>query len=349
MTLDRFFLALLVFVPATFAAAWLSAPPLAIFILAIFALVPLAKFLSDATEALAERVGPAAGGLLNATFGNAPELILSIFALSAGLVNVVKASLLGSILGNLLLGLGIAIFAGGIGRKKQEFNVTAAKSVVSILLVAIIALALPAVLFLTPGISGATVEHLSVIVSAFLLVGYVATLFFTFGTHKHLYVVEPDNDAVSWSISRSVIVLLASTLAVVFVSDALVNVLTPLLATFGWPPLFVGAIIIATAGNAAEYMASIRAAVHDKITLATQISLGSAVQILLFVIPVIVIGSSFFGQKMNLSFTIFELAALVFSIFITNSIIEDGETNWLEGFLLILVFCIIATVFFFHP
>ena len=349
MTLNRLFLVLLIFVPAAFGAVWLSASPIVIFILAILALVPLAKFLSDATESLAEHVGPAAGGLLNATFGNAPELIISIFALSAGLVDVVKASLIGSILGNLLLGLGIALFAGGIGRKKQEFNVTAARSNASVLLLAATALTLPAFFLLTPGISEPVIEHLSITVSALLLVGYIATLYFTLGTHKHLYIVESDEDAVSWSISRGLAVLSAATVAVIFVSDMLVNALTPLIATLGWPPLFVGAIVLATAGNAAEYLAAIRAAVHDKITLATQIALSSAVQILLFVIPAIVVVSFLFGKGMDLEFPSFELAAVVFAIFTTNSIIEDGETNWLEGLLLVIVFCIIGAAFFFHP
>lgn len=210
---DKFFLILLFFVPAALGAAWFSlASPTTVFILAILALVPLAKFLSDATEALAEHIGPAAGGLLNATFGNAPELIISIFALSAGLVAVVKASLIGSILGNLLLGLGLAIFAGGIQHKKQEFNVTAARSNASVLLLALTALILPAFFILTSGVSPAVIEHLSITVSAFLLLGYVATLFFALWTHKHLYTVEPDEDAVSWSVSRGLIVLLAATI-----------------------------------------------------------------------------------------------------------------------------------------
>ncbi|HVB19992.1 MAG TPA: calcium/proton exchanger [Candidatus Paceibacterota bacterium] len=349
MTLERFFLALLVFVPTTFGAVWLSASPTTIFILAVLALIPLAKFLSDATEALAEHVGPAAGGLLNATFGNAPELVISAFALSAGLVDVVKASLIGSILGNLLLGLGIALFVGGMGRKKQEFNATAARSNASVLLLAATALTLPAFFILTPNISVTVIEHLSVTVSILLLVGYAATLYFTLGTHKHLYIVEPDDDAVSWSIGRGLTILLVATIAIIFVSDMLVSALTPLIATLGWPPLFVGAIVLATAGNAAEYLAAIRAAARDKITLATQISLGSAVQILLFVIPAIVIASFLLGDGMNLEFPIFELVAIVFAIFTTNSIIEDGETNWLEGILLIIVFCIVGAAFFFHP
>ncbi|MHB8660859.1 MAG: calcium:cation antiporter [Minisyncoccota bacterium] len=181
------------------------------------------------------------------------------------------------------------------------------------------------------------------------MVGYIATLFFTLRTHKHLYIVEPDEDAVSWSTGRGLLVLFVSTIAVIFVSDTLVNARTPLLTTLGWSPLFVGAIVLATAGNAAEYLAAIRAAIRNKITLATQISLGSAVQILLFVISAIVVVSFLFGKGMDLKFPIFELAAIVFAIFTTNSIIEDGETNWLEGFLLVVVFCIIGAAFFFHP
>jgi Ca2+:H+ antiporter len=322
---------------------------MAVFILSAIALAPLAKFLSDATEALAERLGPAAGGLLNATFGNAPELIISIFALSAGLVDVVKASLIGSILGNLLLGFGLALFAGGVGRVKQQFNVTAARSNATTLLVAATALVLPAVLLLTPGIAQASVEHLSLVVSALLIVGYVATLYFSLGTHKHLYAVEPDEDALRWSVSTGLIVLIAATLAVALVSDTLVGALSPLIAAFGWRPLFVGAIVVALAGNVAEYLAAIRAALHDKVLLATQISLGSATQVLLFVIPILVIGSALAGHDMDLVFSFFELAAAIFAIFITNSVIEDGETNWLGGALLLIVYAVVAVAFFFHP
>lgn len=348
--LDRFFFGLLVFVPLAVGAARISSvPPIAVFILSVLALVPLAKFLSDATEGLAEHVGPAAGGLLNATFGNAPELIISIFALSAGLADVVKASLVGSILGNLLLGLGLALLVGGMRRKKQEFNVTAARLNASTLLLAATALVLPAFFFLSSGISETVIEHLSIAVSILLVLGYATTLMFSLYTHKHLYIVEPDEDATAWSVRKSVIVLLLATAAIVAVSDVLVGALTPLIALFGWPPLFVGAIVLALAGNAAEYLAAIRAAVHDKILLATQISLGSAVQILLFVIPVVVLVSALLGKGMDLVFTFFELIAVVFAIFVTNSIIEDGETNWLEGALLGIVYCVIAAAFFFHP
>ncbi len=347
---DKIFLALLFFVPAALGAAWFtSASPVVVFILSAFALAPLAKFLSDATEALSEHVGPAAGGLLNATFGNAPELIISIFALSAGLVDVVKASLVGSILGNLLLGLGIALLAGGWKRVKQEFNVTAARSNASTLLLAATALVLPAAFFLTPGIGETTVDHLSVAVSFFLIIGYVATLIFSLHTHKHLYAVEPDADATSWGIGTSITILLVATAAVLVVSDVLVGALTPLIANFGWSSLFLGAIVLALAGNAAEYLAAIRAAMSDKVLLATQISLGSATQIMLFVIPIIVIASAALGHGMDLVFTTFELVAIIFAIFVTNSIIEDGETNWLEGALLLVVYAIIAVAFYFHP
>jgi Ca2+:H+ antiporter len=347
---DKIFLALLLFVPIALGAAWFTtASPILIFILSAIALAPLAKFLSDATEALSEKVGPAAGGLLNATFGNAPELIISIFALSAGLVDVVKASLVGSILGNLLLGLGLALFAGGIGRTKQEFNVTAARSNASTLLLAATALVLPAAFFLTASVSETVVEHMSVAVSVLLIVGYIATLVFSLHTHKHLYMVEPDADAVSWKVGTSITVLIIATGAVAVVSDVLVGALSPLISSFGWPSLFVGAIVLALAGNAAEYLSAIRAAINDKVLLATQISLGSATQIMLFVIPIIVIGSALVGHGMNLVFSLFELVAVIFAIFVTNSIIEDGETNWLEGALSLVVYAIIAVSFFFHP
>jgi Ca2+:H+ antiporter len=347
---DKIFLALLVFVPLALGAAWAtSLSPILVFILSALALAPLAKFLSDATESLAERVGPAAGGLLNATFGNAPELIVSIFALSAGLVDVVKASLIGSILGNLLLGLGLALFAGGIGRMKQSFNITAARSNATTLLLAATAFVMAGVLFLTPGISALVIGRVSIAVSVLLIIAYIATLVFSLGTHKHLYMVEADPDTAGWTTGAALLILIVATLGIALVSDTLVGALSRLIGHFGWPPLFVGAIVLALAGNVGEYVAAIRAALSDKVLLATQISLGSATQLMLFVIPAIVIVSSWTSHAMNLVFTLFELVAAVSAIFIVNSIIEDGETNWLEGALLLTVYAVMGVAFFFHP
>ncbi len=349
--MNAVFLALLVFTPAALVAAALYAPPLAVFIVSAIALVPLAKFIGDATEDLAEHTGPAVGGLLNATFGNATELLVSFFALQAGLVEVVKASITGSIIGNLLLVLGTAMLAGGARRERQRFNATAAKAQGSMLLLATIALIIPAIFLATT--SGAraaqAVEHLSVLVAAFMIAAYAASLFFSLHTHKHLYQEEGRVVAPRWSVHKSVIVLIASTIATAFVSQTLVGAIEPLIAAFGWTELFIGVIVIAIVGNAAEHLSAIQAAIKDRMDLALQISIGSASQIVMFVAPLLVLLSLLLPTPMTLVFNLFELAAIIFSVFVTNAVVEDGESTWLEGFQLLAAYVIMAVAFFFHP
>ena len=348
--LDKFFKLLLIFVPITVVARYIfSVPPIWIFALSALAIIPLAKFIGEATEELAIYTGPAWGGLLNAAFGNATELIIGIFALQAGLVEVVKASITGSILGNLLLVLGSAIFFGGIKRKKQIFNITAAKASGSTLLLAVVALVIPAVFILTSSsASPEIVEKLSISV-AFLMIGvYLMNLFFSLYTHKHLYTEEVGKYEAKWSIAKSTTILLISTIAVAFMSEMLVGVIQPLVVSFGWTELFIGVIFVAIIGNAAEHTSAITVAIKDKMDLALQISIGSATQIVMLVAPVLVLVSLLFQTQMSLVFNTFELVAIIFSVFIVNSIIEDGESNWLEGAQLLIAYFIMAVAFFFH-
>jgi Ca2+:H+ antiporter len=327
-------------------------------LLSAVAVIPLAKFIGQATEELAAKMGAAWGGLLNVTFGNATELIIGIFALRAGLLEVVKASITGSIIGNILLVLGTAMIAGGTRFKKQEFNRTAALASGSTLFLAVVALTIPTLLPVTaPYVSASAVEWLSVLTALFMMLMYAATLLFSLHTHKHLYVPAVAAEAEvaiaqtegTWSVKKGIIVLLVSTLAVSWVSEILVAKIDPVAASFGWTKLFIGVVVLAIIGNVAEHASAVTMAVKNKMDLTLQISIGSATQIVMFVAPVFVFASIWLKAKMNLVFNPFELASILLSVIIVNLVLEDGESNWLEGVQLLIAYFIIAIAFFVHP
>ncbi len=348
--MEKFFLGMLVFVPLAIAAHFLNVPHVVVFILAALAIIPLAKYIGEATDELATYTGPALGGLLSATFGNATELIIAIFAIKAGLLEVVKASLTGSIIGNLLLVLGAAMLAGGIKHKKQIFNRTSVLASASTLLLAVIALVMPAILVQTvSGINENVVEHLSLAVAGLMIISYIAVLFFNLRTHKHLYEAEVGKIETNWSKGKSITILVVATALVAWMSEILVGTIEPVVLQFGWTELFVGVVFVAIIGNAAEHTSAITMAMKNKMDLALQISIGSATQIALFVAPVLVIISLFLGRPMSLVFNTFELVAIIFSILIANLVVQDGESNWLEGLQLLAAYAIIGAAFFFHP
>jgi Ca2+:H+ antiporter len=348
--MDMFFRILLLAIPLALAAAAANASAAIVFFLSALAIVPLAKYIGEATEELAARSGTALGGLLNVTFGNVTELIIGIVALNAGLIDVVKASITGSIIGNLLLVLGMAMFFGGFKRERQKFNTTAAKVSVSTLLLVMTALAVPAIfLFTSPGVSADTVEQVSIIGAVLLLLAYAATLLFSLRTHTHLYHGEAAQFAPRWSKGKSFLILAASTVGVAVLSEILVGSIEPLVESFGWTQLFIGVIFVAIIGNAAEHASAITVALRDKMDLSLQIATGSATQIAMFVTPVLVLASLLFVKPMDLVFDTFELACMLFSVFVVNAIIEDGESNWLEGFQLLIAYATMAVAFFFHP
>lgn len=348
--MDKFFKYLLIFIPIATVGYFLNLPPTALFILSALAIVPLAKYIGEATEELTVYTGPAVGGFLNATFGNATELIIGILALRAGLIEVVKASITGSIIGNLLLVLGTAMIFGGRNRKKQEFNVTAAKASGSTLLLAVVALVIPAIFLQTaPNVGAGIIEELSIFVSIFIMIAYGASLLFSLYTHKHLYTQDVAAAEAKWSKTKSIFVLLISTVAVAFMSEILVRSIEPLVARLGWSELFIGVIFVAIIGNAAEHTSAITVAVKNKMDLALQVSIGSATQIAMFVAPALVLVSLFFKEQMSLVFSTFELVAIILTVFIVNAVVEDGESNWFEGVQLLVAYAIIAVAFFFHP
>jgi Ca2+:H+ antiporter len=321
-----------------------------VFFLSALAIIPLAKYIGQATEELAAKTSAAFGGFLNVTFGNATELIIGIFALRAGLIGVVKASITGSIIGNLLLVLGTAIVAGGLRHKKQSFNRTGALAGGSTLFLAVTALIIPAILpIAAPATSSAAIEQLSVLVALCMVALYVANLLFSLFTHKHLYGSEVGKEEGDWSLNKSTWVLLGATLGVAWMSNMLVGTIDVMAKSLGWTELFVGVVIVAIVGNAAEHASAIVMAMKNKMDLALQISIGSATQMVMFVTPVFVFVSLLFQNQMTLIFDTFELACMFLSVIIVNLIIADGESNWLEGAQLLVAYAIMAIAFFIHP
>ncbi|MBT2287782.1 calcium/proton exchanger [Paenibacillus albidus] len=324
------------------------------FILSSIAVVFVAGFLGRATESVAHYAGQRLGGFLNATFGNAAELIIAFFLVKEGLFDMVKASLTGSIIGNLLLVLGLSIFAGGLKFKVQNFNVTLAGLNGSLMIVAIIALFVPAMFFNTHSITDEDTKLLSLIVAGILIVSYMAWLAFSMITHKkYLEDVTDKKDEVLpsehepvWSRNRSILCLILATVMVAFVSEWLVGTLETLTERFGFSELFVGAFLVAIIGNAAEHSAAILLAMKNKMGAAVEIAVGSSLQIALFVAPVLIFASYFMGNTMDIVFTTIELVAIAVAVFIAKSITQDGATNWYEGLLLLVVYLILGVSFY---
>jgi Ca2+:H+ antiporter len=365
---------LLIFVPIAIALRFVPGlyNPTALFIVACLAIIPLAGWMGRATEHLAEHLGQGVGGLLNATFGNAAELIIALFALSKGLDGVVKASITGSIIGNVLLVLGLSFFAGGVKFRKQQFNRTAASINGTALTLSAIALIIPTVFHFAAasvpvaqgGWTPAKEQSLSLAIAIVLIVTYALTLLFSLVTHKELFVggeshdlfaevgkerTEAEEHGVGWSVGKSVTVLLVATAFVALVSEFLVGAVEGARETLGLTEVFVGVIVVAIIGNAAEHSSAILMAMRNKMDLSIGIALGSSLQIALFVAPVLIFASYLFGRPMNLEFTIPEVVAVVASIIIVEQISSDGESNWVEGMQLLSVYAILAILFYFLP
>ena len=351
---------LLAFVPITAILELLHSSPAIIFISACLAIVPLAGFMGLSTEALAVRAGAALGGLLNATFGNATELIIALIALNAGKVEVVKASLTGSIIGNLLLVLGVALFAGGLKHQVQTFNAKSAQATASMLVIAIIAFLLPAmfdesVRAIGPGASAVrlTDAQLSLGMAIVLIGLYAANIIFTLFTHRDILSTSDEvveSDAPRWTVRKALLVLAGSTIMVGVMSEALVGSLEGFTASLGLTEFFVGLIVIPIVGNAAEHAAAVTFAMKNKMDLAVTIALGSTVQVALLIAPLLVLASWALGKPMDLVLhNPLELGALIGAVLIANSVARDGETNWLEGVMLLGVYLMISIAFFVLP
>jgi Ca2+:H+ antiporter len=344
---------LLIFVPVTIALEVLRADPLLIFISAGLAIIPLAGLLGRATEHLTAHVGAGIGALLNASLGNAAELIIALVALREGLHDVVKASLTGSILGNILLVLGIAMFAGGIKYERQKFNQTAAGMGASLLLLAAVGLIIPALFHFMAVDRGIMIEQeLSLIISFILFAIYAASLLFTLKTHRHLFAGTHDVldlGEAPWTRRVSIIVLSVAASLVALMSEMLVGAMEPATHRLGLTQVFVGVILVALVGNAAEHSTAVMVAMKNKMDLAYGIAVGSSLQIALLVAPMLVFASYLFGAPLDLVFTPFEVAAVTISVLIVGFVAIDGESNWMEGVMLVGVYLILAIAFFFLP
>ncbi len=433
-TAESYLNLLLIFIPVPPIAVWLGAPETVIFVSACLGIIPLAGLMGKATEYLSERVGSGLGGLLNATFGNACELIISFAALRAGLIDVVKASITGSIIGNVLLVLGAAIFAGGLRYERQTFNRIAATTSATLLALAAISLTVPAVFHYSvanphtprfhlirralgpaekpgnnkigktdhvakpkpqldlvdfsanpsipegaelelvpveanddvishhdPGGSASEAQRstpplneakLALAISVVLFLTYIANLIFSLKTHRNLYNAEGDAEAddamgvAQWDVKKSILILCVTTILVAILSEYLVHAIEKAAEAMGLTKIFIGVVLVAIIGNAAEHTTAVLMAVKNKMDLAINIALGSGAQIALFVAPVLVFASFILGKPMDLRFTEIELMAIVVSVIILAFVATDGECNWMEGVQLLAVYLILCATFY---
>jgi Ca2+:H+ antiporter len=356
---------LLLLVPTSLALTYLvHAPPLVQFAAAMAGIVPLAEWIRRATDELAHTLGSAIGGLLNVTFGNVAELLLAVFVLLDGHTDVVKGQITGSIIGNGLLGLGLAVVAGSWGREKQTFNRASAGRLSSLLILSVIALLLPALFHLTEraAIDAATTraldEHLSLGVSVVLLIVYAANLVYTLVTHRDVFATPDEDDAsaelggagarATWPVWRSLAVLVGGTAFVAWEAEIVSEALTATAGTLGVTTFFLGVIVLAVIGNSSEYLAAVYYARKNRMSMSMSITVGSSIQVALLVAPLLVLLSYFLGRPMNLVFANpLELIAIASVAFSVNAIAQDGETTWFEGVLLLAVYALFVLAFYF--
>ncbi len=354
---------LLPLIPIAVALELMHAGAVPIFLTSALGVIPTAALMGRATEELAARAGPGIGGFLNVTFGNAPELIIALFALAAGLHEVVKASIVGSILGNILLVMGVSMLVGGARRDRQDFEARAATAQSLMLLLATVALIMPAIFELVAG-GGLPrpedkairfpdeLQTLSVCVSVVLLLSYAAGLLFSLKTHRALFnpshEEEEDHGGEPWTVRRSIVMLALAGAAVGLMSEILVGSIVEASDTIGLSPFFVGVIVVAIVGNAAEHWVAVYFAAKDKIDLSINIAIGSGAQIALFVAPVLVLTSFFIGPfPMALVFNGFELGAIALANLISQEVSQRGDSTWFEGLQLLAVYAVLGVTFFF--
>lgn len=341
---------LLICVPFSFIGYFLKWDSTLMFFLTCVSIIPLAGYLGNATEEIAAYTGPKFGGFLNATFGNATELIISFFAIRAGLFDVVKASLAGSVLGNILLVLGCSIFFGGLKHKELKYDSQLGSFTATMLLFAVIGLSIPAVFTINKpeNLLNSDYESLSIIISVIMLAIYIIGMIYSFKTNKDLYGVEHAEDIeANWSLPISIAVLAIATVFIAIESEFLVSNIEPMTQAAGISEMFVGIILIPIVGNAAEHSTAIIMALKNKMDISIEIAVGSSLQVALFVIPVSVLISLFASETpMSIIFKPVELFLFASSVFIANQIVKSGKTNWMEGLKLLSVYIIAAVGFF---
>lgn len=337
-------------VPLVIAGSFLHWSSLIMFMLCCVSIIGLSAIMGRATESLAIVSGPRIGGLLNATFGNAVELIISIFSLKAGLVGIVLASLTGSVIGNLLLVLGLSFFLGGLKHKRQNFSLVDARYNAGLLVFAIVVAFMIPEIF-SQGMGERGTIRLSIGISIIMIALYLAGLFFKLVTHRGFFAgsdkADAEEEVPEWTKSKSIIVLLVATLAVAFVSENLVHTFEDIGARFGWSELFIGVIIVAIVGNAAEHASALMMAFKNKMDVSVEIAVGSTLQVAMFVAPALVLVSLLMPEQMPLVFTVPELVAMATAALLTIMISIDGESNWFEGLTLLAAYLIMGIGFYF--
>lgn len=345
---------LLLFLPVAILAELFHWGDLVIFTTAALAIVPLAGLLGQATEALAEKTGPRIGGLLNASLGNAAELIITIIAIRANRLELVKASIIGSILGNILLVLGLSILLGGLKHGVQKFNRSHAGLDATMMILAVIALSVPSFFNAAIEPDKFRVEEFSLAAAAAILLIYILSIIYSLkgkGIEEHVAgpSVQPSHTGPRWTPRQAMLVLLASVVGIAIMSEFLVGSVEAVTVTLGFSEFFVGIIIIPLIGNIAEHLVAVQVALKNQMDLSLAIAIGSSLQIALFVAPVLVFVSLIIGNPLTLEFNNFELVAMMAASIIAALVALDGESNWLEGAMLLIVYTILALAFFFLP
>lgn len=349
----KFLYALLVFVPLAIGAELMHAPPIVVFLLSAAAIVPLSGILGAATEELAGHTNSTVGGLINATLGNFAELVIAALALRAGLIDLVKASITGSILGNLLLVLGAAQLAGGLKFKTQTINRNLTGMSSTLLTVAVLGLVMPAVFHAVhPDPLRTATVSMSVWVAVLLITAYVLSLVYSMISHKAVFSEGGDiahhEAPPTWSLRKAIIVLIAVAATIGVLSEFLVGSTEEAVASMGLSQIFVGLILIPIIGNAAEHSSAVLMAMKNRMDLAVSISVGSAIQVALLVGPVLVLLGVLFGKPMDLAFTVMEVASVAVAVAIASSVMQDSESNWLEGAFLLLAYAVVGVAFYFY-
>ena len=344
----KFLKYMLIFIPISFIAKFMNASGSVMFILSCLSIIPLAGLMGEGTEEISFYSGPKIGGFLNGTFGNATELIISFFALKQGLFDIVKSSIAGAVIGNVLLVVGASMLAGGLKFKTQKFNEKVSEVTSSMLLFAVLGLCIPALFTHTvdPALLNTRYEGLSVFVAVVMIIIYILSLVFSFSTHKDIYNTEASKEgSAKWTLKKAILILVVVTILIAIESEFLVNGVESITESLGWSEFFVGIILIPIIGNAAEHTTAIIMASKDQMDVSLEIALGSSLQIILFVAPILIFISLFF-KPMSIVFNEFELVALIASVVIANKVSHDGECNWLEGVQLLAVYLIISASFF---
>ena len=344
---------LLVFVPIAIYLGLTHASPTWVFLFCCLAILPLAGLMGEATEHITHHTGPGIGWLMNASFGNAAELIIAFIALRAGETEIVKASLTGSIIGNMLMVLGLSMLLGGWKHKELKFRRIAGESSSSVMVLAVVALVIPAIYaYTTKHEKPGHIESLSFDISWVLLLTYAASLLFQLKSHKHLFAGEggegaEEHDGPVWSVGKGIAVLIVAAGFVGWISEFLVHAVGEAGAAMGMSKVFMGVVVVAIVGNAAEHSTAIIVAMKGKMDLALGIAMGSSMQIALFVAPVLVIAGHWMGQPLGLEFTILEVVAVFLSVGAVSLLVIDGRTNWFEGLQLLAIYTILAMAFYF--